>query len=170
MPHERQQAEVQALKFWPLLRGNIWHATSFDGARGILKDGAIRHDIDRAEYGKSFCQALGGISLFDFTAPLEDIASQYDNWHGWFGSQGHLKGRSVVWFKLGRDALGDAVKSVADTLIEWKETGYRKIIPHVEVCHRGSIPVSAISGALVNSAVDQTLFELVGRGRVLDPS
>src|SRR2546423_7625682 len=54
--------------------GLLWHCTSVGAFREILGDTAITPNEGRiSKWGPkpSACQALGGISLFDFTNPTE---------------------------------------------------------------------------------------------------
>lgn len=40
--HEEDQREIEAMGVWPVLRGNLWHATSVAKSAGIIKDSEIR--------------------------------------------------------------------------------------------------------------------------------
>lgn len=161
--HEDEQREIEAMGVWPTLRGRLWHATSVAGSSLIIGEGVIRIG-DNSAYKTSHCHKMGCVSLFDFTEPLEQIASQYSNWQGWFGYQSHIKGKATVWFEVDRDAVGGTVKSVKETREEWAANGYAQYIPFVEVGHRGSLPAQALKGALVISRQDRSLFRMVEAG------
>lgn len=107
---------------------------------------------------------MGCVSLFDFGEPLEQIASQFLSWAGWFGSQSHIKGKATVWFQIDRESVRGAVTTVKETRDEWAANGYAQYIPFVEVGHRGSIPASAITGALVISSRDRNTFQMIEPG------
>lgn len=161
--HEEDQREIEAMGVWPVLRGNLWHATSVARSAGIIKDGEIRIG-DTSTYKNSHCYKMGCVSLFDFSEPLEQIASQFLNWAGWFGSQSHIEGKATVWFQIDREAVRGAVKTVKETRDEWVANGYAQYIPFVEVGHRGPIPASAIAGAVVISRRDRDRFQMIEPG------
>jgi len=161
--YEEEQREIEAMRVWPTLRGNLWHATSIGKSAGILSEGAIRIG-DTSTYKNSYCHKLGYVSLFDFTEPLEQIASQYMNWQGWFGYQSHIEGKATVWFQIDRDAVQHAVKTVKESYAEWAANGHAQYIPFVEVGHRGPLLVSAVTGALVISRQDRSRFQMVEPG------
>ena len=148
---------------WPVLRGSLWHATSIEKSAAIIDEGVIRIG-DTSTYRSSHCHKMGCVSLFDFSEPLEDIASQFMNWAGWFGAQSHIRGKATVWFRIDRDAVRGAVKTVKETYKEWAANGYAQYIPFVEVGHRGPVPVSAVTGALVISCQDRSQFKMIEAG------
>lgn len=158
--YEEDQREIEAMAVWPVLRGNLWHATSIASGGAIITEGAIRIG-DNSAYKGSHCHKMGCVSLFDFSESLEDIASQFRNWQGWFGYQSHIKGKATVWFQIDRDAVQGTVKTVKETRAEWAANGYAQYIPFVEVGHRGPLPVSAITGALVISTPDRSRFQMI---------
>ena len=161
--HEDDQREIEAMGVWPVLRGNLWHATSVERSAGIIKDSEIRIG-DTSTYKNSHSYKMGCVSLFDFSESLEDIASQFMNWAGWFGAQSHIKGKATVWFQIDRDAVRSAVKTVKETREEWAANGYAQYIPFVEVGHVGPLPVNAILGALVISRLDRNRFRMIEPG------
>lgn len=158
--YEEQQREIEAMGVWSVLRGNLWHATSIAKAAVIIDDGVIRIG-DTSTYKSSHCHKMGCVSLFDFSEPLEDVASQFMNWQGWFGFQSHIEGKATVWFQIDRDAVRDAVKTVNATHEQWATNGYAQYIPFVEVGHRGALPISAVTGALVISRQDRGCFQMI---------
>jgi hypothetical protein len=161
--YEEAQQEIEAMAVWPALRGNLWHATSVAKADAIIRDGVVRID-DTSTYRSSHCHKMGCVSLFDFSEPLEQIASQFLNWHGWFGYQTHLKGKATVWLQVDREAVRGSVKTVKETHEEWAANGYAQYIPFVEVGHHGPMPLTAITGALVVSREDRTRFQMIEPG------
>lgn len=164
--YEEQQKELEALRVWPMWRGNLWHSTSPKGARAILAEGLIRFDLPGLGYESSFCRVRNAVSLFDFSGTLEDIASQSHNWMGWCGHQTQIRDKASVWLRLDRAVLGDAVKSQQETRAEFweQDSGKGQMIPYVEVCHRGPVPASAITGALVIAPLNYDQFELIEPG------
>lgn len=115
-------------------------------------------------YKHSHSYKMGCVSLFEFSEPLEQIASQYLNWQGWFGGQSHIRGKASVWFQIDREAVRGAVKTVQETREEWAANGYAQYIPFVEVGHRGPLPIRAITRALVISRLDRNRFRLIESG------
>lgn len=163
---ETPRLDLGPPELWKKLRGHMWHATSFKSAREIVASAAIRHDMNRDGFKNGYCRVNGGVSLFDFSDTEERIADQSHNWQSWLGHQRYIRGRAVVWFRINREAVRDSVKSVADTGAAWHAGGHHanKYIPYVEVCHAGSIPLSAIDGSLVISSANNALFEWVPPG------
>jgi hypothetical protein len=163
--YEESQREILSMPVWPMLRGNLWHATSVEASAGIIGEGVIRLGNEGVGYTNGFCRMNGWISLFDFSNSLEDIASQWMNWWGWFGAHDHIEGKASVWFQIDRGKVAGTVQSVGETAAAWwAATCKGNHMPHVEVCHRGPIPISAIKGALVVSNVNHDLFKIIEPG------
>jgi hypothetical protein len=75
--HEESQREILGMPVWPVLRANLWHATSVEASAGIIGEGMIRFGNEGVGYTNGFCRMNGGISLFDFSNSLEDIAPHW---------------------------------------------------------------------------------------------
>jgi hypothetical protein len=158
--YEEEQKEVLTLPVWPILRGRLWHATSETRAASIFRDGVIRLGEEGVGYPNGHCRMNGSISLFDFSGRLEDVASQWINWRGWFGLHSHIEGNASVWLRIDRAAVAGNVQTPQDCLTDWYAASNRgNHMPHVEVCHSGPIPISDINGALVVCPTDGSRFQ-----------
>jgi hypothetical protein len=141
---------------WAKLDDRLWHATSCDAVSGILSDGEIKPAVgDR--YTNSFCRGLGCVSLFHFGPSAEDIDGQIRNWTGWFGHQ--QESRMAVWLEIDRANSAEALIDAGETRALWHDHLSKQIIPGVEACHKGPIPIEKVSGALLVAQDDLELFE-----------
>ena len=139
--------------FKELRNGLLWHRTSPEDYRLIRIDGAIRPNDGRINrWGQKYaCQQLGGLSLFDFTTESEEkVLQEATDWQPFLGSF------DPITVLLGIDR-----NKVTRRLIPYPKnkegtTGY--VIPWVEVCHRGQIPLSVVSRYLLVCPVDYTQF------------
>ncbi len=157
---------------WSHLDGRLWHATSRDGLHGIVADNEIRVAVGNRYVG-SFCRNQGSVSLFDFGPASEDIPNQFHNWCGWLG---HQQGtRIAVWLEIDRanvlESLMDAkaAREACRLLMDQRhaegkmhESGIT-IIPGVEACHKGPIPVAAVAGVLLIDQHNWKLFRRLGK-------
>lgn len=143
---------------WLELRnGLLWHRTSPAEYRQILAEGFIKPNDGRINRwgGKYACQQLGGISLFDFTTQSESLVlGEYIKWRQFLGDA------RPVTVLMGFDR-----NKLPGRLIPYPEnkngtTG--NVIPYVEICHCGSIPVAAIVAHLLICSGDYGLFRKVG--------
>lgn len=141
---------------WSLLDGRLWHATSPDSLVGILKDSEIRPS-DGKKNQHSFCRTLGSISLFDFGRTARDEWNQFNNWGGWFGGQ--QCSRTAIWLGINRDTVSDNLLDAGATHIRWLDERHKQIIPGVEACHKGPIPLTSIVSTLLISRYDKELFQ-----------
>ena len=130
-----------------LLRGFLWHATSLKAFTAILVDKSIkvnRGDLPNscAQSACSNCAEENAVSLFDFVTHSDrDIIGEdfylLDKWPS-------------VMFRHGPDTLllGIEFARCAKNLLFYPELkirrGFGGIIPRVEVCHRGDIPLTAV--------------------------
>ena len=98
---------------WEALVHHLWHATSIQGLRAILKDGCIRvvEENVGAKYRVApLMLARGCVSLFDFgptAGPAWLLQAQYRNWGGWLF--GHYDDRAMIWLELDRELTADRV-------------------------------------------------------------
>jgi len=172
-------AELDALPpaLEKLLLGRVWHATSFDRYERIIEAEEIRPDAESV-YGTAFCRQSGGVSLFDFRAPLTTIQQQSINWHGWLGPNFAQSNGVAVWFCI--DPTGTVIEDAASLLHRWKETpaiqradgsSYKpNIIPGVEACHVGPIPLACIEGVAVIRGDRMAAYDLVPNNETLERS
>ena len=145
--------------FRELRSGSLWHCTSPEEYFQIRTCGFIKpNERPDGKYGRlrSACQALDGVSLFDFTTESE--ARVLDTPHKWQQFLGCAEPLTVI-LGLKRDRLPGRLvpypenRDVTSTL----ECGGP--IPWVEVCHCGRIPISAITCYLLVCAADYRLFK-----------
>jgi len=157
---------------WSQLDGRLWHATSRDRLKSIIADKEIRVAVgDR--YTGSFCRDNGAVCLFDFGQNSIEFPGQSHNWLGWFGHQQNA--RYSVWLEIDRALVLESLQDATATHAAWRavidrgnvedETDPPKtmIIPGVEACHRGPIPIKAISGVLLIDRYDQDQIQLIGK-------
>lgn len=130
---------------WTILDGHRWHATSFDGLRGILGTGAIEV---RPEH-LSLCRELNAISVFDFGSTAQDIKSgvHWTRWCGWqqaddARSRGTSQKQVGIWLRI-RDSYADPRLIEAGTLhSKWQDKPSTRIIPGVEGGHCGTLDIA----------------------------
>lgn len=140
--------------FREIRNGLLWHRTSADEYRHIWSDGAITPNDGRIDrWGKPYaCQQLGGISLFDFsTEPEEKVLWEAFKWQQFLGDC------DPVTILLGLDR-----EKLTGRLIPYpqnKEGTTGNVIPWVEVCHCGSISVSAVTSYLLVCPIDYCQFK-----------
>ncbi len=138
--------------FRELRNGLLWHCTSREKIIQIHLDGFIKFNQGRAKFGPYACQELGGVSLFDFTTQPENLV--IESLHKW--EQFLRCGKTVtIVMGLDRKLLPGALTPYPDNCK--KTTG--NVIPWVEVCHQGNIPVSAITAYLLVCAVDYSFHK-----------
>lgn len=138
--------------FRELRNGLLWHCTCRENFIQIRTDGFIKFNQGRAKWGPYACQELGGVSLFDFTTQPEDrVIESLHKWQQFLGC-----GKTVtIVIGLERKLLPGALTSYPDNCKD--TTG--NVIPWVEVCHQGNIPVSAIATYLLVCAVDFSFYK-----------
>jgi hypothetical protein len=142
--------------FNELRNGLLWHRTSPGDYRQIQVDGLIKPNDGRINrWGQRYaCQQLGAVSLFDFTTESEEkILFEACKWHSFLGEFNPV----TVLLGIGRSKL-------AGKLIPYpqnKEGTTGNVIPWVEVCHCGSISISAVTSYLLVCPVDYGRFKKV---------
>jgi hypothetical protein len=157
---------------WSQLDGRLWHATSRDGLHGIIVDKEIRPAVGERYVG-SFCRNQGGVSLFDFGPASEDIPGQFHNWCGWLG---HQQGaRVAVWLEIDRASVhkrlldAKTTREALELLMDRRRAEDKThepgitIIPGVEACHYGPIPIADVTGVLLIDRHDLNLFRPLGK-------
>lgn len=142
MNEEDQLNEGHPL-FRELRSEHFWHCTTATIYRQILADGFVKpNDGSIRKFKEGACEALGGVALFDFhTEPMERVLSEKLNWSGFLNCGGAA---TVAIGFLAVDLPGKLTR-YPDNL---NSTG-KMAIPWVEVCHQGSIPLSAATRFLV---------------------
>ena len=130
---------------WAMLDGKLWHATGSTQLAAIIADGEIRVIGDR--YKNSLCKLRGGVSLMDFGPTAVNLSNQFHNWSGWLGHQQDC--RVAVWFEIDRDAVVANLDDARAAHSLSRLCPSRSIIPGVEACHRGAIPIAAIASVLL---------------------
>lgn len=134
------------------LQGHVYHLTSTKGLRGIMKDGQIFPNLDGRLAHSSIgsipgcyvCQKLDAVSLLDLRlqrfAALFDRSS-FQNWAGVF-----TYNEPCIALQLNVGALETSFISLSreDVLAI-----PGRFIIEAEICHRGPIPISAVTRAHV---------------------
>ena len=141
---------------WNALDGRLWHATGLSGVAGINADREIRATGHR--YKCSLCKRLGGVSLMDFGPTSTDLPGQFNNWVGWMGHQQDC--HITVWLEISRDFVDENLLDAAEIrLLANQKHPCSQVIPGVEACHKGAIPIAAIALGLLISRSDRALFQ-----------
>ena len=139
---------------WKELRnGLLWHRTSTTDYRQIRIDGFIKPNDGRVNRwgGHYACQQLCGLSLFDFTSQSEALVlGEAHKWQQFLGDVGP----ATVMLGLERSKLCGKLTPYPDS----KEGTTGNVIPWVEVCHCGPIPISAVVSYLLVCAADYQQF------------
>ncbi len=136
-----------------LPNGLLWHRTSTNGYRQIRNEGFIKPNDGRVNrWGSQYaCQQLGGVSLFDFTTEPEDkVLGEAIKWQQFLGDVGQV----TVFLGIQRNGL-------PGRLIRYPENKHGTtgaVIPWVEVCYCGTIPISAVVSHLLICAGDYRQF------------
>jgi len=154
-----------------LLKGRVWHATSFTNFDKIAEAGEIRPDAE-SRHRTAFCRSGGGVSLFDFRVSPTTINDQFGNWHGWLGSNFEVEGGLAIWMCVNPAAI--EFEDAPTLLQRWKDTPavepphgmpYKPmIIPGVEACHCGPIPLDAVEGVVITDGKRLLAFDLIPAG------
>jgi len=129
---------------WEILNNRLWHATGSKELAGIIADGEIRVFGDR--YKGSLSKALGAVSLMDFGPTAVDF-DQFDNWCGWLGHQQNSK--VAIWLEIDREAVAANLYDAKATCDISANNLGKQVIPGVEACHKGPIPISAVVSCLM---------------------
>jgi hypothetical protein len=160
---------------WLQLAERLWHATDRTGLSGIISNGEIKVGFGK-RYRGSFCRHQGGVSLFDFGPSAEDLPTQFNNWSGWLGDQQDAS--VAVWLEIDRAFVLTSLSDAKDSRNAWKELIDQRclkdeteelgitIIPGVEACHKGPVPLAAIVDVLVIARHDLSRFLRLGSPRL----
>jgi hypothetical protein len=142
---------------WTPLDGRLWHATSAEGFAGIVSDREIK--VLHERNNNSLCKILDGVSLMDFGSSATHCPYQFDNWQGWFGHQ--QKCRVAVWLEIDRRAVAHALVDAGAARAHplRRENFNCHIIPGVEACHKSTIPLASVNGALLIDRHNREVFE-----------
>jgi hypothetical protein len=135
--------------FRDLRNGLLWHSTGCREWQQIERAGSILPNNGRVNtWGKpTACQELGGVSLFDFTtAPEREVLEEAIKWEMFLS---HKKPVTIV-VGLQKARLPGRLTPYPEN----KEGTTGNIIPVVEVCHRGLIPISCIDQVLLVCPAD----------------
>lgn len=161
---EAQEEELQAclVRFLLVLRGTrvLWHRTSLQAFRGIIKSGAIEPNLGQFPYTypqskASFGRSIGAISLFDFDkASVDEIMRYSDAWAAFFVDQG----AATIVIQI------DPRKLDASLFQDANSADSSNRIPFVEAWYRGKIPTSAFAGFLMVKGahgIEDGAFDLI---------
>jgi hypothetical protein len=145
-PFSYENLKNEAEDIIGLLRGYFWHTTSVEGFQTINAQEAIK--VNRGDLPNAYAQSRvsncfeeGAISLFDVITHRDadlvgDDLLMLDKW-----PEVMFRHRPTV-------LLGMELASIATNLLFYPEVkrrrGFGGIIPRIEVCHVGDIPVSLV--------------------------
>lgn len=139
------------------LRTGLWHCTSPAEYRQIRAEGAIKPNDGRVKkWGdcKYACQELGAVSLFDFgTHPEVKVLNQQMKWIDFL----RLTGPFTVIIGLDRARTPGKLIPYPEN----KKGTSGTVIPWVEVCHCGPIPLSAATKYLLVCQTDLSVFQVI---------
>lgn len=146
---------------WAALRRGIWHITLPNRYESILADREIRpepknvRDVERygtlkGVEGYPYVRSIGGVSLFDFDG-FDPIARSDHScgraWHTFVPYPSTWD--SAIWLEITRTAVAPNLVSAAELKEGWEKGNQgRKLIPEIEIAHRGPLPIIAITCAL----------------------
>lgn len=163
---------------WCQLHGRLWHTTSEERLRGILRTGAILpepRDIPNSERWKAsrgpdlypVVRFLGGVSLFDFH---DFNAGRYDeeypicSWREFVPYR--QKWGSAAWIEIDRKCMGAGYISGLKLLERWKnESLYRHtIMPIIEAAHIGPLSAAAFMRVVMVGPGSDRMLEIDAKG------
>ncbi len=179
----RSEAVMNKNLLTELMKDTLWHCTSKSAFGQILADGVIQVNDGRVKkWGNRphACQFLGAVCLFDFHTPThQQVRDTIDRWQDFiFCSPPVTVVIGLTRYRLpGRLIRYPATRDL--TSLEATGCGIVGPIPHVEVCHPGSIPTNMISHVILVShhqrfrvcepfnpdTVFQTVEELIEQAR-----
>jgi len=142
--------------FQELRLGLFWHCTSPFEYRQIVKDEFIRPNDGRIQkWGNRpyACQELGGVSLFDFATESEHkVLNESIKWKQFLGCAKPL----TVIIGIDGNRLFGKLTRFPDNL--QNTTG--NVIPWVEVCHCGAIPISTFTKFILVCSADYAHYSV----------
>ncbi|MBI3886023.1 MAG: hypothetical protein HY302_09885 [Opitutae bacterium] len=134
------------------LRGYLWHSTSATAFRAILISGEVlpsnRLQAKTSDTSlQSNCRQLGGVSLFDLRDSSAAARILSDDileakWSGEF-----FRHRPSVYLAFASQKVHANIVAYCELK---RQFGLGGAIPHIEVCHRGPIPVKEIKSVAIN--------------------
>lgn len=159
---------------WRELRGGLWHVTPSHRFKMILADGEIKPspllpkgEFQWAESGSTHCRHAGGVSLFDFARADWEAVFKHGHEKYWLpflqahsGAPDPHKWLSMVWLAVDRDSLPGFVSAdeIDTTRRRNEHLLANKWMPWVEACHKGPIPLSVCTHAVVVCAEERAEF------------
>ena len=154
---------------WAVLDGKLWHATSMDELRGIRRD---RYINPGKRFKDTFVSARGWVSLFDFGPSARVEPKCWNKWAQWFGFT-HDADLSV-WLEVDRKAGKNKIVEAEEIRVLWNAELDRRtkesldepwaglIIPGVEGCYRGCLPIALVERAVIMRADYSVVADLGG--------
>lgn len=143
------------------LKNGVWHTTSVERYKSILKTGFILPEPDIPEEGRwgggldenkhPFVRSIGGVSLFDFrnlNQKNNENKCLSTGWHSFVPVQRAWK--QAIWININELVLGEEYYC-PDALLHKSrvEGNIRKFIVGVEAAHIGELPVSKFKKVLI---------------------
>lgn len=151
--------------FPEILRGALWHTTSAERFKEILKDGFILPNplISDSERWSTACgselypyvRSINGVSLFDFNDFDElEYSKKYTNCQWRYFVPCLSKYDTALWIEINPEKVANNLISGKVLLERWKQqNAYKhKIMPIIEAAHIGPIPMCAFRRVLNYSA------------------
>lgn len=165
---------INTENFFPqTLLGRLWHTTSKNCYKNIVKNGCILpsppiSDDERwasyrgAEYFP-FVRSLGGISLFDFkNFEANKYSEEYplSSWREFVPFR--KKWGESIWIALDREKISENFISGENLLSKWKETESfsHPIMPIIEAAHIGPITLEAFECVYLRGQ-DASQFKII---------
>ena len=164
-------ANLEIGPVWDELCIGLWHSTTPECFKNILETGVIDPepqipDNERWSTGGGpelypYCRSIGGVSLFEF----EDIdMGTYNEEYPISDWRTFLRGRddqvATVWISIDKAKLGDNFLSGRDALEGWRCGNLgRRIMPLIEACHKGVLPLVHCTHVLLLCSADTTEFK-----------
>lgn len=127
----------------PRLLGSVFHVTTASALPSIMKDSRVRSDAGTPRFANAWCRSLGYVSVCDLRKVEDEhlnLALDRYNFLDPFGNE------APAFLFLLEDAHSN--------LISWREQMASRaldklVVPYIEACFPGDIPLTAISHGLV---------------------
>jgi hypothetical protein len=141
----QQDVGLRRRRLLARLHQRLWHATTSENARAILKDREIKPRAPGA-YHNSYSRLKEAISLFDFRLDLRLIEAGPPDWTEFVNPRSNRP--TLLWLELDAQRL-PAVLTPDEVLDLWRKDGIgTNLIYPLEALSLGAISTSSIVGAV----------------------
>ena len=127
----------------PQLIGRVFHVTTIEAVKGIVVEERVRWDAGTPRYANAYCRSISGVSVCDLRVSTpEQIDLALDKYY--FLDPTHGRSSPAFLFLNERcfPRLIPGRRQMEDRDLE------KLVVPYIEACHPGDIPVAEIDKAL----------------------